>query len=91
MVWDKDIFYVILVLNSPIILMFVILFAIKVNKKKKQVEVNEESENSIENNVEENFSIKKFVILEVLKLVSIPSIIIFYNYFICIKLIEVLQ
>ncbi|MGL4730753.1 MAG: hypothetical protein ACRCW0_04120 [Clostridium sp.] len=91
MVWDKDIFYVILVLNSPIILMFVILFAIKVNKKKKQVEVNEESESSIENNVEENFSIKKFVILEVLKLVSIPSIIIFYNYFICIKLIEILQ
>ncbi|GAA0125540.1 hypothetical protein UT300019_14420 [Clostridium sp. CTA-19] len=88
MVWDKNIFYIIIAFNLPIIIMFLVFFRNNINNKinKRNLKENE--------NLDEDLIVKannkKVIAKELIKSICIPSLLIFFDYYICIKMLEIL-
>ncbi|MGG7165176.1 hypothetical protein [Clostridium ihumii] len=101
MKFNKGIFYVISIVSSPIFLIFILCMLVNIIKKILWIKKN--NGNSKENekiaNIEEEkndivcknkFNMTKFVLIEIVKCVSIPTAVLFSNYFIAIKLLDVI-
>ncbi|WP_010293872.1 hypothetical protein [Clostridium senegalense] len=88
MVWDKNIFYIIVLFNLPIIIMFFVFWRNNINSKIIKINL-EENENLDEGKIIK-LNNKKVIAKESLKLILIPLLLIFFDYYICIKMLEIL-
>lgn len=88
MVWDKNIFYIIVLFNLPIIIMFFVFWRNNINSKIIKINL-EENENLDEGKIIK-LNNKKVIAKESLKLIFIPLLLIFFDYYICIKMLEIL-
>lgn len=88
MAWDKNIFYIIVLFNLPIIIMFFVFGRNNINSKIIKINL-EENENLDEGKIIK-LNNKKVIVKESLKLIFIPLLLIFFDYYICIKMLEIL-